>query len=91
VTDEIDRIAVMIPCDYCHIGPGHWCVTKTGNVAGWLHSARTRPIYELWSSAYQEGEVGGIWYAQRWADEPARIERYRVSLVAQIKALEEAS
>jgi hypothetical protein len=80
VTDEIDRIAVLTPCDYCHAGPGHWCVTKTGNVTHWLHAARTQAIYDLWSSAYQQGEREGIDYAQRFAADPERITRYAQSL-----------
>lgn len=56
MTFEIDELAVQIFCTYCGSNPGHWCRTASGNVAQWLHGARTNLFYTAWGQGYDEGQ-----------------------------------
>ena len=42
MTDSLDVRGQMLSfaCDYCHVKPGDWCVTKSGHRASFLHAAR---------------------------------------------------
>lgn len=51
-----DDIALDLPCGYCRVPAGTRCRTKTGRRATWLHTARSWPIQEAWSSGYCESE-----------------------------------
>lgn len=57
MSDEVDRIAVAnYVCPYCNAGMGHWCRTKSGKHATFLHSGRTWPLQMAWGEGYGESE-----------------------------------
>lgn len=56
VDEDIDQdtLALDFGCTYCKVPPGHWCRTKSGRLASWLHSARSWPIQRAWGLGYAE-------------------------------------
>jgi hypothetical protein len=57
MSEVVDQLAVAnYRCDYCDAAPGHWCRTKSGKHASWLHSARTWALHQAWSAGYVESE-----------------------------------
>lgn len=47
--------ALKYRCPHCYAEEGDWCVTKTGNRASDLHSARVSPIAQVASDGFREG------------------------------------
>lgn len=56
MTDEVDEVALLLPCSFCGAESEDWCRTrKSGAPSMYLHNARTVPIWDL----YQKGRADG--------------------------------
>lgn len=66
---DFDSIALEIPCAYCLAPAGTWCSTSSGRWAGWLHSARTLPVYlayRLGSDETEESLLHAAAHGDEW-------------------------
>jgi hypothetical protein len=54
--NDIDALAVQVPCAYCLAAADDWCTTSSGCWAQWLHQARTWPFYQAWGLGYDDAE-----------------------------------
>lgn len=54
--NDLDEIALELPCPHCGSPADEWCVTKNGRWSEWLHSRRTTPIRNACGLGYQEYE-----------------------------------
>jgi len=55
VTEFVAIAVGNITCPRCGATPGQVCVTRSSNRATQAHSARIRPIVDMWRKGYGEG------------------------------------
>ena len=55
--NEIDELALALPCAYCGAVPTARCTTKAGRTSRDLHDARTGPLWDARVSGYREGSA----------------------------------
>lgn len=54
--EELNDLALEVPCPYCKAPTGQWCTTSGGHNASYLHASRRWPVDQAYGMGYIEGE-----------------------------------
>jgi hypothetical protein len=57
--DELAQAGLQIRCEHCHVAPGTWCRTKSGNGSAHLHASRMLVVQGVFWLGYQHGFAHG--------------------------------
>lgn len=62
---NLDDLVLELPCPFCGVAPGEWCVTvrvitrEPGKLATWLHSGRSEQVRQAYRIGWREGQIQG--------------------------------
>ena len=49
----INNIALMYPCEYCHVSAQQWCLAPSKRKAGKLHGVRLQPARKAYAKGWE--------------------------------------